>query len=146
MKCQFQLFILVKYIGKFIKGNLRMIVTRKEWFSKSVVGIRLFLMLLLLMMMLCWLLQLNPGVRGEQSHQPAFMSSCLTINHTCLPCLPSGTTLLFLSDLFVVGRAVNWERWESRELRGWKRGRVVSWEGGKGVWGWWGGKVGEVEG
>ena len=23
------------------------------------------------------------------SHQPPFMSSCLTISHTCLPCLPS---------------------------------------------------------
>ena len=23
------------------------------------------------------------------SHQPAFMSSCLTISHTCMPCLPS---------------------------------------------------------
>ena len=24
------------------------------------------------------------------SHQPAFMGSCLTINHTCLSCLSSG--------------------------------------------------------
>ena len=29
------------------------------------------------------------SVRGA-SHQPAFMSSCLAIIHTCLPCLPSG--------------------------------------------------------
>ena len=29
------------------------------------------------------------SARGA-SHQPAFMSSCLTISHTCLPCLPSG--------------------------------------------------------
>ena len=29
------------------------------------------------------------SLRGA-SHQPAFMSSCLTISHTCLPCLPSG--------------------------------------------------------
>ena len=28
------------------------------------------------------------SVRGA-FHQPAFMGSCLTINHTCLPCLPS---------------------------------------------------------
>ena len=28
------------------------------------------------------------SVRGA-SHQPAFMSGCLTISHTCLPCLPS---------------------------------------------------------
>ena len=29
------------------------------------------------------------SVRGA-SHRPAFMSSCLTISHTRLPCLPSG--------------------------------------------------------
>ena len=29
------------------------------------------------------------SVRGA-SHQPAFMSSCLTISHMCLPCLLSG--------------------------------------------------------
>ena len=29
------------------------------------------------------------SVRGA-SHYLAFMSSCLTISHTCLPCLPSG--------------------------------------------------------
>ena len=29
------------------------------------------------------------SVRGA-SHQLAFMSSCLTISHMCLPCLPSG--------------------------------------------------------
>ena len=55
------------------------------------------------------------------SHQPAFMSSCLTISHTCLPCLPIGRTLLFWSDLFVVGRLVSWERWESGELGWWER-------------------------
>ena len=27
-------------------------------------------------------------VKGA-SHQPAFMGNCLTISHTCLPCLPS---------------------------------------------------------
>ena len=29
------------------------------------------------------------SMRGA-SHHPAFMSNCLTISHTCLPCLPSG--------------------------------------------------------
>ena len=29
------------------------------------------------------------SVRGA-SHQPAYMSSCLTISYKCLPCLPSG--------------------------------------------------------
>ena len=29
------------------------------------------------------------SMRGA-SHQPVFMSSCLTISHTCLPSLPSG--------------------------------------------------------
>ena len=28
-------------------------------------------------------------VRGA-SNQPALMGSCLTISHTCLPCLPTG--------------------------------------------------------
>ena len=28
-------------------------------------------------------------MRGA-SHQPAFMGSCLTISHMCLPCWPSG--------------------------------------------------------
>ena len=52
----------------------------------------------------------------EASHQPAFMSNCLTISHTVLPLLPSGRTV-FWSDLESLGR--------------WKGGRVVSWEGGK---------------
>ena len=67
------------------------------------------------------------------SHQPTFMSSCLTISHKCLLCLPSGRTLLFPSDLFVVGRMVSWERWESSKLRRLERERVVTWEGGKDV-------------
>ena len=83
------------------------------------------------------------SARGA-SHQPAFMSNCLTIGHTCFPCLPSGRTLLFLSDLFVVGRVVSWERWESSELRRWEKGegselgrwescvRVMKWQDGKG--------------
>ena len=40
------------------------------------------------------------SVRGA-SHQPAFMSSCLTIGHMCLPCLPSGgvsPSVLVLSE------------------------------------------------
>ena len=44
------------------------------------------------------------------------------MSHTCLPCLPSGRTLLFWSGLFVVGGVVSWKKWESSEL-----------EGGKGV-------------
>ena len=49
------------------------------------------------------------SARGA-SHRPAFMSSCLTISHMCLLCLPCGRTLLFWSDLFGVGRVVNWEK------------------------------------
>ena len=33
----------------------------------------------------------SQSVRGA-SHQPAFMSSCQTISHMCLPSLPSGRT------------------------------------------------------
>ena len=50
------------------------------------------------------------------------MNSCLTISNTCLPCLSSEGTLLFWSDLFVVGRLVSWERWESTELGRWENG------------------------
>ena len=42
-------------------------------------------------------------------HQPAFMTSCLTISYTCLPCLSSGRTL-FRSDLLVSGRVVSWKK------------------------------------
>ena len=74
----------------------------------------------------------SQSARGT-SHQPASMNSCLTISHTCLPCLPSGETLLFWSDLFVVGWVVSWERWESTELGRWKRCvRVVRWQVEKG--------------
>ena len=41
------------------------------------------------------------------------MSNCLNISHTCLDNIPNGRTLLFWSDLFVVGRVVGWEWWES---------------------------------
>ena len=57
------------------------------------------------------------SARGA-SQQPAFMNSCLAISHTCVPCLPSGGTLLFWSDVFVVGRVVSWERWELWEGMG----------------------------
>ena len=50
------------------------------------------------------------------------MNSYLTISHMCLLCLPSGGTLLFWSDLFVNGRVVSWERWESAELGRWESG------------------------
>ena len=83
------------------------------------------------------------SARGA-SHQPTFMSNCLTISHTCVPCLPSGRTLLFPSNLFVVGRVVIWKKWESSEMRRWERGegsklgrwercmRMVKWQSGKG--------------
>ena len=45
----------------------------------------------------------SQSTRGA-SLRPAFMSSCLTTSRTCLPCLLSGRTLLFWSDLFVVGK------------------------------------------
>ena len=67
-------------------------------------------------------------------HQPAFISfqlSCLTIRHTCLSCLPSGRTFLIWSDLFVVGKVVNWERWTGSEVASWERwegSEVARWE------------------
>ena len=62
------------------------------------------------------------GARGA-THQSAFMSRFLTISHTCLSCLTSGRTLLFWSDLFVVGRVLSWERRESNELKRWEKER-----------------------
>ena len=62
------------------------------------------------------------------------MGSCLTISHTCLPCLPSGRTL-FCSDLLVAGKVLRWERWDRIELGRWERwegselGRWERWEG-----------------
>ena len=68
------------------------------------------------------------------SQRPAFMSGCLTISHMCLPCLLSERRLLFWRCLFVV----------ERERCAGKGGRVVHWEGGKGVWLKWSDKVGKV--
>ena len=88
----------------------------------------------------------SQSVRGA-SHQPAFMSGCLTISHMCLPCLLSERRLLFSKWLFLVGREVSWERWESSEPRRWKRCMTgVKGQGGKGVWvEWvWGDKLGMV--
>ena len=51
-------------------------------------------------------------------HQPAFMTSCLTISYTCLPCLSSGRNV-FRSDLLVSGRVVSWKKWKDSELGSW---------------------------
>ena len=68
----------------------------------------------------CWLLQLNSGVPGEHlTSQLLWVATWLLV--TCLACLPSGRTLLFWSDLFVVGRVVSWKRWESSGLWRWER-------------------------
>ena len=99
--------------------------------------LKVFLIIMLIALAKSW------SVSGA-SHQPAFMSSCLTVRHTCLPCLPSEKMLLFWSDIFVIWRVVSWERWVSSELGRWERaegselGRwercvtVVRWQSGKG--------------
>ena len=69
----------------------------------------------------------------EASHQPDYMANCLTISHTCLPCLPSEKALLFWRHLFVVGREVSLESWESNVLGRWEKCiGGVRWHGGKG--------------
>ena len=80
----------------------------------------------------CWLLWRNSIAWGEQlTSQLSWVAVWLSV--TCLPCLPSGRTLLFRSDLFVAGRVVSWERYESSKLGRLERCmRVVSWQGGKG--------------
>ena len=70
------------------------------------------------------------GQARGASHQPAFMSGCLTISHTCVPCLPSERMLLSWWNLFVVGREVSWQRWESSELGRWEMCMSgVRWQG-----------------
>ena len=59
--------------------------------------------------------------KREGTISPASFHEYVPISHTCLlPCLPSGGTLLFWSDLFVVGRVVSWEMWDSTELGRWE--------------------------
>ena len=66
----------------------------KTWFLRKINLIesnyRTLNLILSVMLFLssCRLLRLNPGTRGA-SNQPAFMGNCLTISHTCFPCLPS---------------------------------------------------------
>ena len=75
----------------------------------------------------------------EASLQPAFMSGCLAINQMYLPCLLSERRLLFWRCLFVVGRQVNWDRWEISELGRWERCMTgVKQQGEKVVWVEWG--------
>ena len=45
----------------------------------------------------------------------------MTIGHACFPC-PTGRTLLFLSDLFLVGSVVGWQKWEVSKLGRWRKG------------------------
>ena len=58
---------------------------------------------------------------SEASHQPAFIGSCLTISHICLPCLPSRRVVSLQSGKG--GRIVRWQ--------GQRGGRVVRWQGGR---------------
>ena len=70
---------------------------------------------------------------SEASHHPAFISGFLTISRTCLPRPPGERTLPFWRHLFVFGREMSWERWESSELGRWERYiGGVRWQGGKG--------------
>ena len=75
----------------------------------------------------------SQSARGA-SHQPAYMGSCLTISHTCLPRRRSGRTL-FWSNLLVAGKVVSREGEKGRRVVSWegeKGGRIVRWQGAKG--------------
>ena len=66
------------------------------------------------------------------SHQPAFIGSCLTISHICLPCLPSRKVANLQSGKS--GRIVRWQvqrggRVVRRQVG--KGGRVAKWQGGR---------------
>ena len=56
----------------------------------------------------------------EASHQPAFMSCCLNVSHTCFLFLPSGRTLIF-SDSLVAARVVSWKKFEGSNFGRLKR-------------------------
>ena len=74
--------------------------------------------------------ELIPSAKSRRARgafqQPAFMSDCLTISHTCLPSLLGKGTLVYKRCLLVVeGGEVGSEMWQSGEFGGWER--CVSW-------------------
>ena len=71
------------------------------------------------------------------------MVSCLTISHTCLPCLPSGRVSHCVPGFTEVGIAAilgNGCGVQGQNYVAWLQESKMS------VGGWWGGKVGKVEG
>ena len=70
--------------------------------------------------------ELIPSAKSRRERgafqQPAFMSDCLTISHTCLPSLLGKGTLVYKRCLLVVeGGEVGSEMWQSGEFGGWER-------------------------
>ena len=86
------------------------------------------------------------------AHQPAFMSGCLTINHTCFPCLPRWEGGEFgkvgeqctgkMGKVYEWSEVVRWERWENSDVAQserwegseeaiWERWGIVRWQGGR---------------
>ena len=52
----------------------------------------------------------SQSARGP-SHQPAVMVSCLTISHTCLPCLPCGKVSHYVPGFTEVGSCYYSRKW-----------------------------------
>ena len=67
------------------------------------------------------------------SHQPAFMSSCLTISHMCLPCYLVEECFYLEKPIYrwEGGEVARRERWENSEvirLERWDGKEVARWE------------------
>ena len=85
------------------------------------------------------------------SHQPAFMSSCLTISHTCLPCYLVEECFYLMKPIYrweggEVARRERWEnsevarleRWDGKEearWQSWESSEVARWEVPGFIWG-----------
>ena len=81
----------------------------------------------------CWLLRLNPGTQGEHlTSQLSWVAAWLLVARVC-PVYLVEERCYFGVIYLLLGRS-----------GAGKGRRVVSWEGGKGVWGKWSGKVGKV--
>ena len=84
-------------------------------------------------LMSCWLLQLNPGARGNHlNSQIPWVSAWLLVTRVC-PVYLVKESFYFGGIYLLLGC-----RWAG------KGGRVLRWEGMKGVWVEWSGKLGKV--
>ena len=87
-----------------------------------------------------------PERKGEHLISQLFwVAAWILVTCVCPVYLGSERRLLFWRCLFVVGRKMSWERWDSSKLGRWERCMTwVKWQGGKCVSVEWGDKLGRV--